>query len=247
MTSSLFDGVAGRYAAARPTYPEAVYRALEVATGRGFGELTVLDIGAGTGIATRAMSDRGAKVTAVDPAARMLAELATAVPAARCVVGSGNALPIEDAFADLITYAQALHWTDLRRSVPEAQRVLRPQGVLAAWWNVPDFGVSWIAAQARRLTDAAPTYHNWVGVDMGPSLGEPPFTMAVENHTFRWSQDVPLDHHLATLSTHSYVAALDQPNREKLLADERAELARVFPDWTVREEYLTRLTVARQS
>jgi len=33
----------------------------------------------------------------------------------------------------LITVAQALHWFDLKRFFAEANRVLRPRGVLAAW------------------------------------------------------------------------------------------------------------------
>ena len=40
---------------------------------------------------------------------------------------------IESNTIDLVTVAQALHWFDLDRFYPEARRVLRPKGVLAAW------------------------------------------------------------------------------------------------------------------
>jgi SAM-dependent methyltransferase len=40
---------------------------------------------------------------------------------------------IESSTVDLITVAQALHWFDLERFYAEARRVLKPQGVVAAW------------------------------------------------------------------------------------------------------------------
>lgn len=182
MTSSLFNSVAGSYATTRPSYPPALYAAVAAAVGKPNKDLTVLDVGAGTGIATEAMVARGATVIAVDPAREMLAQLDETVPGVGTICGDGNALPVNDAVADLVTYAQALHWTVPEQSVPEAMRVLRPNGVLAAWWNVPDFGVEWVAAQAQRLRRAAPNYHGFVGTDIGGRLAEPRFNLNTEHH-----------------------------------------------------------------
>lgn len=49
--------------------------------------------------------------------------------------GIASALPLAEASRDLITYAQSWQWTDTGRAVPEALRVLRPNGALAIWWN----------------------------------------------------------------------------------------------------------------
>lgn len=196
MTSSLFNGVAGSYATTRPPYPPALYAAV----GKPYKDLTVLDVGAGTGIATEAMVARGATVIAVDPARETLAQLDETVPGVETICGDGNALPVEDAVADLVTYAQALHWTGPEQSVPEAMRALRPNGVLAAGWNVPDFGVDWVAAQAQRMRRATPKYHGFVGTDIGGRLAEPPFNLNTEHHTLSWSRKVTIDQHVTMLA-----------------------------------------------
>ncbi|MDP8909239.1 MAG: hypothetical protein M3N47_09035, partial [Chloroflexota bacterium] len=57
-----FETVADQYDAARPSYPDEVFEALVPLEG-----LKLLDVGAGTGIATRALIARHADVIAVDP------------------------------------------------------------------------------------------------------------------------------------------------------------------------------------
>ena len=238
--------MAGSYASTRPSYPPALYDAVATAVGKPYNNLTVLDVGAGTGIASEAMVARGATVIAVDPAREMLAQLNEAIPSVETICGDGNALPVEDAIADLVTYAQALHWTIPEQSVPEAMRALKPNGVLAAWWNVPDFEVEWVAAQAKRLRKAAPKYHGFVGTDIGGRLAEPPFNLNTEHHTFPWSREVTIEQHVAMLGTQSYLAALEPGPRATFLKAESEQLAQVFPDNVVNERYVTRLTTARR-
>lgn len=120
-----FDAVAAQYAATRPGYPPALFDAIEELAGRPLAGARVLDVGAGTGIATGLLPARGAQVTAVEPGAAMAGELrAAGTPLVRA---RGEALPFrDDAGFDVVGYAQAWHWTDPARSVPEAMRVLRP-------------------------------------------------------------------------------------------------------------------------
>ena len=63
MTS--FDAVADEYDAGRPSYPDGVYDGLEPLAGR-----LVFEGGAGTGIATRALLQRGARVVPFDVASK---------------------------------------------------------------------------------------------------------------------------------------------------------------------------------
>ncbi|WP_143626415.1 methyltransferase domain-containing protein, partial [Streptomyces viridosporus] len=72
-------------------------------------------------------------------------------PGLPIVRGDGNALPLAGASRDLLTYAQAWHWTDPARAVPEALRVLRPGGALALWWNINALDVPWIAEESARV------------------------------------------------------------------------------------------------
>jgi trans-aconitate methyltransferase len=80
MTGPIFDEVAEDYARSRPPYPAAVYDILLAAVGRPWPELTVVDVGAGTGIATEQFAARGARVVAVDPARQMLDQLRRMLP-----------------------------------------------------------------------------------------------------------------------------------------------------------------------
>ena len=64
MRSSRFDPVADDYDAGRPSYPDEFFEAIEDVTGPLAGQL-VLDGGAGTGIATRQLTARGARVVSV--------------------------------------------------------------------------------------------------------------------------------------------------------------------------------------
>src|SRR5258708_26198936 len=70
--SKLFDREAERYDRYRPTYPDALIDDLLGPKPEG---LDVLDVGCGTGIASRPMAQRGTKVLGVDVAPRM-AEIA---------------------------------------------------------------------------------------------------------------------------------------------------------------------------
>jgi hypothetical protein len=128
--------------------------------------------------------------------------------------------------------------------VPEALRLLRPGGVLAAWWNVPDFEVPWVADQRDRLRAASPTYHGFAGSDLGERLDGPPFQLRTEHHRFRWSRRLSSEQHVTMLGTQSYIAALADPERTAFLAAELALLKELFPSGTLIEPYVTRLTIA---
>ena len=68
----MFDQEAERYDRSRPSYPDALIDELLDPEPAG---LDVLDVGCGTGIASRQMAERGAKVLGVEVAPRM-AEIA---------------------------------------------------------------------------------------------------------------------------------------------------------------------------
>ncbi|MGY5129551.1 class I SAM-dependent methyltransferase [Streptomyces nigrescens] len=240
-----FDAVAAQYAAARPGYPPALFDAIEELAGQPLAGARVLDVGAGTGIATKLLAERGAQVTAVEPGAAMAAELHTAHPAIPLVRALGDALPFrDDAAFDLVGYAQAWHWTDPARSVPEALRVLRPGGALALWWNIPDPDVDWAAEQEARIARRLPDYHSHsvapetADLIRGLGLGLHPVSRVLH-----WTRRVPLDTHLAMLGSRSYFSAIGPAAAAPVLAAERAALRDVFPDGIVEEAYALDLTV----
>ncbi|MEU8827496.1 class I SAM-dependent methyltransferase [Streptomyces sp. NPDC048636] len=242
-----FNRAAAQYAASRPSYPSALFGTVEELMGRSLAGARVADVGAGTGIATALLRERGADVIGVEPGDGMAAQFRTALPGVPIVRGDGNALPFAHGSLDLITYAQAWHWTDTARSVPEALRVLRPDGALALWWNIAATDVPWIAAQNERIA-----HHCGV---TPPPAARPDDRRAVRlagleglrvaRRQVRWSRTVSLDLHLSNVSSHSAFLVLGEAGTEAFLAEERAVLREVFPDERVEEAYEVDLLVVR--
>jgi ubiquinone/menaquinone biosynthesis C-methylase UbiE len=90
------------------------------------------DCGAGSGQATLDLAARFARVVATDVSS---AQIGAAAPHPRVEyrVAPAEASGLDDHSVDLVAVAQALHWFDLPRFFAEADRVLAPAGVLAAW------------------------------------------------------------------------------------------------------------------
>jgi len=126
-----FGSVASAYERFRPGYPDELVD--EVMTYSGRPIRTALEIGAGTGKATRVFAGRGTSVTATDPDPAMLAELRKHVPATVATVqGALEDLPLTAAY-DLVFAAAALHWTDPASRWSRVAALLNPEGVFASF------------------------------------------------------------------------------------------------------------------
>ncbi|MFI0943769.1 class I SAM-dependent methyltransferase [Streptomyces sp. NPDC021020] len=241
-----FDLAAVQYAAARPSYPAELLDRVEDFAGSPLAGARVADVGAGTGIATALLRERGADVIAVEPGGAMAGELHRVLPDVPVVRGDGNTLPLAATSCDLVTYAQSWQWTDPARSVPEALRVLRPGGALAIWWNTTAFDVPWIREQHARIAHhCGVRAHSAARPSDADAVRLAGLTgLRVTRRQLRWSRTVSLDVHLANIGSRSAFLVLTAADREAFFAAERERLAAVFPGGAVEETYVVDLLVA---
>ena len=126
-----FGAVASAYEKYRPGYPEELVDEVLVYTGRPV--RTALEIGAGTGKATRVFAGRGIAVTATDPDAAMLTVLRKHVPSTVDTVhGAFEKLPLTSTY-DLVFAAASLHWTEQAGRWSRVATLLNPDGVFASF------------------------------------------------------------------------------------------------------------------
>ena len=125
----LFSAQSADYARFRPTYPQELFTWLaSVAPARD----CAVDVATGNGQAAVMLAPHFSRVMALDASAAQVAE---ATPHERVTYGvaGAEATGLDPASVDLLTVAQAFHWFGQARFFAEAERVLRPGGVLAVW------------------------------------------------------------------------------------------------------------------
>jgi SAM-dependent methyltransferase len=243
----LFDLVADDYDEVRPAYPAALYDAIESV--RPLRGARILDLAAGTGVATRQLGERGAEVVAAEPGAGMARRLRAGSPRQPVVLATAERLPFAPQVFDAVCCATAWHWLDAGEAVGQVREVLRPGGVLALWWanHRRDDAIDWERAQGAvhdrwtmKVGSRPPTQ---VGVgprDVAEDLRGRGWDVVIETE-LAWTRTVTRAVHLRVLGTHSDVLALGERRRELL-----AEISDALAPWdTVEERLWGPLVVAR--
>lgn len=243
-----FGVVAEAYERFRPGYPVELFDMVMAYAGRPV--RTALEIGAGTGKATRLFAQRGVMVTATDPDAAMLAELRKHVPT--------SVRTVQAAFEDLqpgkryglVNAAAALHWTNPKGRWSRVAALLEPGGVFASCggpFQLADPAVEAAVRAARApflesdeipSPDGTPPDHEmqWPGSELQQSEW---FTDVQQSVIERRLTMSPRDYvgHLSTISAYLVLPTAERervfsqimqilPDRVEMAADITVHLAR---------------------
>jgi SAM-dependent methyltransferase len=203
-----FGSVAEAYDRGRPTYPLDAARWLT-----GPRALSVLELGAGTGKLTERLVELGHDVHATEPDPAMLDILARRLPDVRTSQSTAEEIPAGDRTYDVVVSAQAFHWFDHARALPEIARVLRPGGVLSLVWNQRDDRIPWVRRLGTIIGTQDQLREPAVVLDDSPHFGE------IESETFTSWQAVNSDSLRDLVLSRSNVAVLDPDARARKLAE----------------------------
>jgi SAM-dependent methyltransferase len=133
-----FGEIAQLYDDARPVYPDALVDDV-LGFSRFPGNGKILEIGCGTGIATKMFGEKGCRITGLEPAPEMAALARDKVRQFTGVniieTGFEEWNPGDERF-DLVVSAQAFHWIRPEIAYKKSALVLKPSGKLALFWNL---------------------------------------------------------------------------------------------------------------
>ncbi|KAI0831377.1 S-adenosyl-L-methionine-dependent methyltransferase [Trametes gibbosa] len=226
------------YDRARPSYQANALAHIRKSV-RASPPLNVVEIGAGTGIFTRALlahpdwTDSIKELRAVEPSEGMRKVFTDTVvdPRVSAREGTFDTTGIEDGWADLVVIAQAFHWCpDYDKASAEFARILKPGGIVAFIWNLEDRNRStWVAQLRDRIEQhesGTPQFRLglWRATFSTPSYVAK-FEAPEENvwdYVLHGTRDIVVNR----ACSKSYIAVLAPADKQKVVDDVDAILAR---------------------
>jgi SAM-dependent methyltransferase len=253
---ALFGADIPAYESGRPGHPDRVYDVLVERCGLRSGA-RVLEIGPGTGQATRRLLELGAgRVVVVEPDDRLAAHLEQRLREVEVVTSPLEEAAVDSGEFDLAVAASAFHWVDEARGLAVVRDALRPEGWWAMWWTL--FGEGNRPDDFMRAID-----HLLLDLERSPSAGRegrPPFALDVdsrlaaldqagfedvEHEIVRWTVSWDPTRLRALYSTFSPIRRLEQTRRDTILDEIALVAARDFGG-EVKRTLLTSMYTARR-
>ncbi|ABK82862.1 class I SAM-dependent methyltransferase [Campylobacter fetus] len=106
--------------------------------GGGYGNMSVADIGAGSGNLSLMLDEIGLKVTAVEPNDAMRSIGEQRLPNVTWVRANGTDTTLMEDKFDWVTFGSSFNVMDRNIALKEAHRILKKDGVMSAMWNHRD-------------------------------------------------------------------------------------------------------------
>jgi len=251
--SRSFDNVVDAYHASRPGYPAAAFDDLfRLLPERPL----VLEVGPGTGQATRDLLDRGASVHAVEIGPNMAARLRDVLSSERLqvTVGDFETVALPERSFDAVFSANAYHWITPWAQVDRPSQLLGPRGLVA----VLDLIQVDSSDDCGFFAAAQPIYERYGEGHTGPPAPrrddvDPPMRAAldadprftdVEVRTYDWNQTYNSAEYRRVMLSYSGTQMMEPRARHGLLDDIETFVRDHFDDRVTRPLVVT-LTIAR--
>jgi SAM-dependent methyltransferase len=218
----------------------------------------ILEVGPGTGQATRDLLSRGAEVCAVEIGPAMAAKLREVLPspALTVIVGDFEETNLEEHGFDAVFSATAYHWISPKAQVDRPASVLKPGG----WAAIVDFNQVSSPADQGFFAAAQPVYERYGQGHTGPPAPErdavdPPIHRAlrgdrrfsdVELRAFDWDQTYSAAGYRKLMLSYSGMQMMAPQARRGLLDDMENFIRQQFGNQVTRPIVVT-LTTARLS
>jgi len=243
-----FSNKVSDYVGGRPGYPEAAVSWLADTFGLER-EAVIADVGAGTGISAELFLRHGFTVTAVEPNAAMreaaIARLGRD-PKFRAVAAPAEATTLPGSSVDVVVAAQAFHWFDRAAFRAECERILKPHGVVAIFWNVRRVeGSPFAAGYEKLLREFGTDYLTVRHENVTDGQLEAFFGGAFERCVFDNVQMLDREGLRARLLSSSYIPAAGHEAYEPMLAALGALFEEHQRDGRVAMEYDLRMYASR--
>ena len=229
-----FGSVAELYDLVRPSYPDKLVE--DVARYASITEASrILEIGAGTGKATRLFCRYNAALLAVEPSPEMAQVLERNTQGAGNVEISRNRfedLQLSDSSFDLVFSAQAFHWVPKDTGYAVTSRILKPGGAFALFYNASQ-PEDWDPA-VRNGLDVVYARHfpgadsgkerKWIQSRIDETLSEIVKTgifPGPEVRAYPWKQWYSTESYLQLLDTYSEIRVMENSKRTDFLSEVR--------------------------
>jgi SAM-dependent methyltransferase len=228
---------AEHYAKYRPGYPSALVDFLVHELGF-VRDSAIADIGSGTGILSRLLLERRITVLGVEPNRQMRQAAESSLssyPGFLSINGTAEATTLATASVDGVVAAQAFHWFDPQKAIPEFHRIAKPGASLALIWNVRKSGAPFMGEYQRIVQRFGPEVEfplETLSGLFGPSL---------RHHTFDNSQELDWERLRGRVLSASYMPAEGSPAFEPMIMALRQAFDRHQTAGRLRLDYETHI------
>jgi SAM-dependent methyltransferase len=251
-----FDQDAELYDKARPDYPEQLFDDLFALSGLERGA-AVLELGCGTGQATRHLAQRGCSVVCIELGENLAAVARRKLkpfPRVEVVTSAFESWEPRGTLLDMVFAASSWHWLDPAVRYAKAARVLKPAGILAIVDNghaFPD-GFDPFFTEIQKCYEAIGEPHlEWPPPrpeqepDRREEIERSGLFKVVGVKRCVWTVDYGADTYIDVLNTYSGHIAFEQWKRDQLYAEVRRLIAQ-RPERRIRKHHLSILHVCRR-